>query len=237
MSLPKEQMSSADQLRDAITALEPDVRTPTISATYVDSKVSKVTLEEQHTDVFAFELTLAVPLDIRVHFETARNLYLYAWFVYRFYPVAEKHALATLEFALRERLVLTFSAQFDPAQRPSGLSALLRKARGEKLISNRGLRASLRWAMQKARARVSDEAMLQLIETSAESVEFDYDSAQPEPQDYSDDALSVFIQTLPKIRNTYAHGSSMLHSSVLGTFEIVTDLVNELYPDESILKT
>lgn len=78
--------------------------------------------------------------------------------------------------------------------------------------------------------------MRRLIENGAESVEFDYDSAKPEPQDYSDDALSVFIQTLPKIRNAYAHGSSMLHSSVLGTFEIVTDLVNELYPAESLLK-
>ncbi|WP_198674766.1 hypothetical protein [Rhodoferax ferrireducens] len=42
--------------------------------------------------------------------------------------------------------------------------------------------------------------------------------------------------TLPAIRNTYAHGSSMLHSTVLGTFEIVTDLVNQLYPAGSLSK-
>lgn len=235
-ALINEDVSQGDKLRDAITALEPDTRTRTISTIRADGTVSMVTLEERHADVSAFELTLAVPRDIRVHFETARNLYLYAWFVYRFYPVAEKQALATLEFALRERLTLLFPAQFGPTQRPVGLSALLRKARDEKLIFSHGLRASQRWAMQKARARVSDEAMRRLIENGAESVEVDYDSAKPEPQDYSDDALSVFIQTLPKIRNAYAHGSSMLHSSVLGTFEIVTDLVNELYPAELLLK-
>jgi hypothetical protein len=50
------------------------------------------------------------------------------------------------------------------------------------------------------------------------------------PQDYSADALSIFIETLPAIRNALAHGSAMLHPTVLGTFEIVADLVNQLYP-------
>ena len=77
---------------------------------------------------------------------------------------------------------------------------------------------------------MSDDATRRVVESGAEFIEFDPDSAVPEPQDYSDDALSIFIKTLPAIRNTYAHGSSMLHPTVLGTFEIVTDLVNQLYP-------
>ncbi|HEY5582342.1 MAG TPA: hypothetical protein VIK56_14510 [Rhodoferax sp.] len=99
-----EEVNSADKLRDATTALEPDARARTTGAIRADGTVSMVTLEEWHAAVSGFALTLAVPLDIRVHFETAKNLYLYAWFVYRFYPVAEQQALATLEFALRERL-------------------------------------------------------------------------------------------------------------------------------------
>lgn len=79
--------------------------------------------------------------------------------------------------------------------------------------------------------------MRRLIDSGAECIAFNPDSAVPEPQDHSDDALFIFLETLPAIRNTYAHGSSMLHSTVLGTFEIVTDLVNQLYPAELLPKT
>lgn len=234
--MDKESISLADKLRDATRALEPDARARTTSAIRTDGTVSMVTLQERHAAISEFEVTLAAPLNVRVHFETAKNLYLYAWFVYRFYPVAEQQALATLEFALRERLALLCPVQFGRnAKRQPGLHALMCKARKEKLISNSGLRASHRWAMQRARERVSAEARQRLIMSGAESVEFEYDSAQPEPQDYADDALSIFIQNLPKMRNTYAHGSAMLHSSVLGTFEIVTDLIRELYPAPEVV--
>ena len=185
----------------------------------------------QHELVAAFELSAAVPLDIRVHFETAKNLYLYAWFVYRFYPVAEQQALVTLEFGLRERLAMLYPDRYGPnSEWIPGLSKMFESARKDGLISNAGMRATERWAMRRARDRVSDEATRRLIESGAECIEFDPDSAVPEPQDYSDDALSIFMGTLPAIRNNYAHGSFMLHPNVLDTFEIVTDLVNQLFP-------
>lgn len=237
MKSMREEVNAADKLRNALTALEPDARARTTGAVRADGTTFLFTLEEQHRAVSGFELNLEVPIDIRVHFETAKNLYLYAWFVYRFYPVAERQALSTLEFALRERLTLLFPADFgSTSKRKQGLSALLRKASVEKLIANNGLRACHRWAMQRARQRVADVALQQLVQSGAAFVEFDYDSARAEPTDYSDDALSVFIETLPKIRNAHAHGSAMLHSMVLGTFEIVTDLVNQLYLAESSAK-
>jgi len=232
-----ERISPVDGLRDERTALEPDTRALTTVAIRADGSASMVTLSEQHADISGFELTLAVPLDIRVHFETAKNLYLYAWFVYRFYPVAEQQALATLEFGLRARLAMLNLELYGPNSKwiPS-LSKMLETARKEGLISNPGMRATERWAMQRARDRVSDDATRSLIESGAEFIEFDPDSAVPELQDYSDDALSIFMETLPAIRNTYAHGSAMLHPTVLGTFEIVTDLVNQLYPAGSLSK-
>ena len=233
----EEQVSPAEKLRNATTALEPDARACSTCAIRADGTASMVTLEDRHAAVSGFDLTLAVPLNIRVHFETAKNLYLYAWFVYRFYPVAEQQALVTLEFALREHLALLYPAQSCPDfKRQPGLSALMREACKKKLISNDGLRASHRWAVQRARSRVSAEALQKLIDSGAESVELDYDSVHPKPQDYADDALSIFIQSLPKIRNTYAHGCAMLHPTVLGTFEIVTDLVNQLYVAEPLSK-
>lgn len=238
MNLPEEPVASADKLRDATTTLERDTRALTTVAIHSDGAVSVGTLAERHAEVSQFELNLAVPLDIRVHFETAKNLYLYAWFVFRFHPVAEQQALATLEFGLRTRLAMLHPAKYGPNSTwiPS-LSKMLETARKDGLISNAGMRATERWAMQRARNRVSDDAMRRLIDSGAECIEFDPDSTVPEPQDYSDDALSIFIETLPAIRNTYAHGSSMLHPIVLGTFEIVADLVNQLYPVDLLPKT
>jgi len=58
---------------------------------------------------------------------------------------------------------------------------------------------------------------------------------KPLPEGYAHDSLKIFAETLPFFRNTYAHGSSILHPTVLGTFEIVTDLVNQLYSVDLLL--
>lgn len=62
-----------------------------------------ITLADHHEEISAYALHTGVPQEIVLQFETARNVYLYAWFIYRFYPVAEHQALACLELALRER--------------------------------------------------------------------------------------------------------------------------------------
>jgi hypothetical protein len=214
-----EPVSRGDVLRDLDTALNADPRTNGLAS-----------LAEYQQEIAKFQLIDLVPYDVRVHFETAKNLYLYAWFVYRFFPVAEKHALASLEFALRLRLAPMFPNEFGPdAARPAGMRALLKRARRELLISNDGLRATRRQALQRARERVSNQATRKLIETGAEFVEYEAWDVELEPEDFSDDPLGTFLKTLPGIRNDYAHGSATLHSSVLGMFEIVCDLVNDLY--------
>jgi len=67
--------------------------------------VRSITQQDRHEFIAAYDLNPAVPEDIRVQFDTARNLYLYAWNVYRFHVVAEHQALSTLELALRTRLI------------------------------------------------------------------------------------------------------------------------------------
>lgn len=232
-TMDKDQVNAADKLRDATIALSPDARTLMTVTVRADGTRSMLALEDRHEDVSQFELTLAVPLDIRVHFETAKNLYLYAWFVYRFYPVAEQQALATLEFALRERLAPLFpDFCSSAAKRLPGLSALFAKARKEKLITNTGLRANTRLAHCRAEDRASMERMREMQARGLTEMLFDDSAIEPLPEDYAHDTLEIFAETLPLFRNTYAHGSSMLHSTVLGTFEVVTDLVNQLYPED-----
>lgn len=208
-----------------------------ISTVRADGSVTMVTLQERHAAVAGFELTQAVPVQIRVHFETAKNLYLYAWFVYRFYPVAEQQALATLEFALRERLTGLFPDQFGPsARRQPSLSTLFAKARKEGLITSNGLRATERLARIRADRRVSWARVQEVQARGLNEMQFEDLAVEPLPEDYAHDILNTFAETLPFFRNTYAHGSSILHSTVLGTFEDVTDLVNQLYPADSQLK-
>jgi len=43
------------------------------------------------------------------------------------------------------------------------------------------------------------------------------------------DWISMFVESLPNMRNDYAHGSHTLLPTVLRTFDIVCDLINQLF--------
>jgi len=60
-----------------------------------------IKIEEIYARLERLELHEGVPEEVHKHFDTSRNLYLYSWFVYRFISVAEWHASATLELALK----------------------------------------------------------------------------------------------------------------------------------------
>jgi hypothetical protein len=61
-------------------------------------------IKDLHTRMSELSLNSTVPEKVCTGFDTARNLFLYSWFVYRFQTVAELQAYATLEFALGKRL-------------------------------------------------------------------------------------------------------------------------------------
>jgi hypothetical protein len=60
----------------------------------------------------------------------------------------------------------------------------------------------------------------------------DYTNVLPSEEDLQYDWLDHFIAKLPGVRNMHAHGSDVLYPSVVRTFEIVVDLINQLYTDE-----
>lgn len=212
-------VASADSLREPHLVRTPDPRTHRAE-----------TLADRQQRIAQYQLADSVPHAIRVHFETAKNLYLYAWFVYRFYPVAEKHALTTLEFALRERLSAWLRGRDGPEARvPRGLSKLIAMATAERLITNDGLRANERLARKRAEHRVSMERFREMQARGLTEMVVEDSPIEPLPEDYAYDSLKIFEQSLPFIRNGYAHGSSRLHATVLATFEDVTDLVNQLF--------
>jgi len=134
-----------------------------------------------------------------------------------------------------DELLVTELAALRTTGHPS-LSTLYAKARKEKLITNAGLRANERLARKRADYRASMEHIREMEERGLSEMRVDDFAIEPLPKDYAHDSLKIFAETLPFFRNTYAHGSAMLHSTVLGTFEIVTDLVNQLYPVDLLSK-
>ena len=64
------------------------------SARNIEALKLPMELADHHELISAHVLHAGVPREIVLQFETARNVYLYAWFVYRFYPVVEHQCLS-----------------------------------------------------------------------------------------------------------------------------------------------
>jgi hypothetical protein len=81
-------------------------------------------MSDLHSLVAPISLSADVPDEIRHEFDTARNAFVYSWYVYEFATLAEIRCFAALELALRRRL--------DPSSanttKSPGLSRLLKTA-------------------------------------------------------------------------------------------------------------
>lgn len=211
-------MDSAESLRNAVTAIDPDPR------------MLHTALHGHHHVISHFKLVPEAPEAVHIHFETAKNLYLYAWFVYRFHMVAEQYVCSTLEMALRERLFDANLISRDDERLP-GLTALLKIARKNGLVANERFIGREHWVMRRARNRFSHEVMLRMVHEGLDEIEIDDSNVQPTEEDLAFDWLEHFIQHLPGQRNMHAHGTDALYPTVLWTFEIVSELVNQLFTE------
>ena len=61
--------------------------------------------------------------------------------------------------------------------------------------------------------------------------EMDVPDEEPVPtaDELAFDWIGHFTETLPRIRNNYAHGSSSLHTTVQRTFEVTRTFINQLF--------
>lgn len=190
-------------------------------------------VDDYHSSVAAHSLNKAVPEDIRIHFDTARNLYVYAFFVYRFYPVAEHHALACLELALRERYEKEIPKKYYEHSKHVTLKPLLRYAVDKGDVKNEGFKRWHEAAEVRARTRYMYEKTDEMREKNLDQIELDYSEVQVTDIDRNIGYINDLIDILPKFRNNYAHGSKMLHNNVLGTIQLVSEIINQIYPENS----
>lgn len=92
-----------DFLRSPKLIFDPDPRSSGFEVLGEQGFRSK-TLQDQHAAVAEIALHPGVPHEVVVKFETAKNLNLFSWFVYRFHSAARSHAYECLELALKIRL-------------------------------------------------------------------------------------------------------------------------------------
>ncbi|MDP2142654.1 MAG: hypothetical protein Q8J80_00840 [Gallionella sp.] len=189
-------------------------------------------MEDQYETIACFMLNKNVPVDVATHFETARNLYLYAWFVYRFYPVAEQQALSCLEFALRERFPDYVASEMKNHKRgfEPGLRKLLGHAIKEGFVKNENFSVREHWARKRAVSRYEHQKSEEMRKAGVDSWEIDESEAVVTQEDLDCDWLQIFLEAIPSIRNDYAHGSRTLNNNVCHSFELVSEIINQLYP-------
>ncbi|WP_316173126.1 hypothetical protein [Bradyrhizobium sp. SZCCHNRI2049] len=109
-------------LKSISSIYKPDIRFRNLADA---SGTRPMSMADLHAMVEPIQLSDAVPDEIRREFDTARNAFVYSWFVYEFTTLAELGGYTVLELALRRRL--------DPAVMPNtsrspGLSRLLQAA-------------------------------------------------------------------------------------------------------------
>lgn len=212
-----------DYLRAPSNIFSPDPRNE--SSKLAEEYGVGLTIEGHHAAVSALILNTAVPENVRTQFETTKNLYLYAWFVYRFYPVAELHALTCLELALRAR----FGHEFKPREYGPGLCKLLEHAITTGALKNENFDVWRRKTALRAEDRALYELLKRMDELGLDEAEFDEANVVIKDEDCEDDYLGALLENVPKIRNHYGHGSSTLHNQVIGTLRIVREIINQLW--------
>lgn len=187
-------------------------------------------LTKYHALIAEFVLDNSVPKEIVIQFEVAKNLYLYSWFIYRFYPVAEGHVLACLELALRSRYESEMREKFGhPAAWRATLKPLLKYAIDTGAIRNEDFEAWHHTAEMRARARFEYEKLTEMREKGLDSITYSYSDVVVTDEDRDWNYVGILCDHLPFLRNLYAHGSTSLHNQVLGTFEIVSAIINRVY--------
>jgi hypothetical protein len=201
----------ADSFRKLCEICKPDTRSEHWAIIDPDmGKFRLIKIEDIYSQLEKIELHKGVPKQVRTHFDTTRNLLLYSWFVYRLMPVAEWHASASLELALK----------IKSNGKVKGLKKLIELAIENGWIKNERFSVWRSAKQSYEQRKVMMEEFFNKIKSESTQVhdgEFDYEY------------IEVLKNTIPPIRNVYAHGANFLHGGAYLHLEIVSEFINQLF--------
>lgn len=212
------QLAVDDPLKPLDKVTEPDER----QANFVAS------LADAHAQLSELILHPGVPVAVRQLFETAKNVSLYSWFVYRFHPVAELVAYSALEFALRLRAGDELDG-IDKKRHP-GLSKLLRRACDEGWLTSEAFPSFGYLAYQRARQAVIAESIQNISDRDETSLR------EPTQEEVAKAATEIdvprmLLEVAPNLRNALAHGSQILHPNSRATLRLICEAINQLFSE------
>lgn len=243
-----------DFLRSLSNIFLPDPRSVGFSILDENGLRTK-TLEDHQAAVAQLVLHDGVPRQIVAKFETAKNLNLFAWFVYRFHSAARSHVYECLELALRIRFkdelycreekrrharyeehLKNGSDKGNPYQpmdketfRPT-LHPLLEYAIETGVLKNENFRAWQSRTTVRARSQNELERIQKMNELGLSELHTDNSTVEITDQDRDHDYLRTILQTIPFLRNHYAHGTSALDNKSLGALRLASEIINQIFP-------
>ena len=186
--------------------LEPDSRNQAFAK--IDPETNEILpmgLDDYHRNLSAISLKKEVPEDVQSYFETLKNVCLYGWFVYPFFTVSEFLSFTAIEMALRKKF-----EENDPRRR-WGLKDLLGEAKKQGWITDKGF-PSIQ-VRREYGAELNKELGLSFSKPVA-------------------DYTSILIESLPYLRNTFAHPSSqmiLVPGEATSSLRIAAELINQLF--------
>ena len=186
-----------------------------------------ISLNGNHAKLSRIKLNRRVPVEVRQLFETAKNLSLYSWFVYRFHQVSELTAYSALEMALR----LRYEKEVGKKRRLT-FRELLGYAQENNWIDNN--RFSRPYQNETARRKAEHEKFLEVVLSGApdsgESIPIDPPTEQEVLKARNEpDMVSGIVDSFAILRNELAHGSSTLHPNSIATLQVVAEVINQIY--------
>jgi hypothetical protein len=185
------------------------------------------TLEILHAKLKSIELHSGVPIGVRQLFETAKNLSLYSWFVYRFHPVARLMGYSSLEQALKERVARERRMEADAVRET--LRPLMALAVKNGWLKSQCFETVRRTAMVQLR----DEQTIQMIQSGSigeEPVELpDIAEADMLTRAAELDYVDRIAEAIPYLRNYLAHGQSGLLGGSQATLRVIAESINQLF--------
>lgn len=170
-------------------------------------------LEQQYELLEYFRLHDGVRDAVRSYMNAVVTLWLYGWLYYPFYPLAIFLSATAVEMALKER--------FPKKGRDGrGLKKLLPMAKNAGLLRDEGF-PSLKY--RRENAALLGQAIAAIVSKPPESL-------AEEPY------VDVVIESLPKIRNDFAHPDMhtiMPPGMAVDSLIVAAEIINQLWPRPS----
>lgn len=242
-----------DYLRTPSNIFDPDRRSSEFDV-IGEHGLRPKSLQDQYDAIAEITLHEGVPREIVAKFETAKNLNLFSWFVYRFHSAARSHAYECLELALSTRLKADVIVEeeknrrsryeeevrrnrrsakppkpIDPDKYFPGLRRLLAHAIEIGALKNENFTVWQTKARVRARHRRDIEAIEKMKELGLDELVIDDAEIEIKDEDRDHDYLGQLLKSVPFLRNEYAHGTSALDNRSLGTLRVVAEIVNQIF--------